>query len=44
MIEIFAFINSIVGCIEYVDKNNQIQSLYFLIPPMCFFLSSETKM
>lgn len=39
----FQFIFNIVGCIEYLDDKNTLETFHFLKPPMCFFLSSESK-
>lgn len=40
----FEFIFSIIGTIEYVDNNQQLETFHYLIPPKCYFLSSETKL
>ncbi|CAD8200520.1 unnamed protein product [Paramecium octaurelia] len=40
----FQFIFNIVGSIEYVNQKDQIEIFHFLKPPMCFFLSEETKL
>ena len=34
---------NITRTIEYIDNNNELHSFLFLVPPICFFLSNQTK-
>lgn len=40
----FQFILSVVGSIEYVNDQHELDTFHFMIHPMCYFLSSETKL